>query len=272
MSRIVLCGMGGSSLAPEVICARGRRRARGARLLRPRLRARRTRGPAGRDGGRRLLEVRGHGRDRQPAAGVREGVRRRGDRPRRADRRGHRPGLPARRAGGAGGLPDLPRRPRRRRPLLRADRVRAGPQRPGRRRRGRAARAGRRDAERPRGRLGRQPRAAARRAAGCRQRRRRGQARAGRRGLDVRRTRRLGRAADRGVHRQGGQGHPAGGGGLGRVPELLRRARPTRSWGPTDRSPCSGRSGRPRGSASPSTPPSAPSCCSGSTPPPSPAG
>ncbi len=93
-----------------------------------------------------------------------------------------------------------------------------------------------------------------------------------RRGLDVRRTRRLGRAADRGVHRQGGQGDPPGGGRLGRVPELL--AEHTRR-GPGDvraLSPSSGRSGPPPGSASPSTPPSAPSCCSGSTPPPSPAG
>ena len=40
VDHVVLCGMGGSSLAPEVICADRRGRADRARLLRPRLRAR----------------------------------------------------------------------------------------------------------------------------------------------------------------------------------------------------------------------------------------
>ena len=43
VDHVVLCGMGGSSLAPEVICAHRRRAARRARLLRPRLRPPRPR-------------------------------------------------------------------------------------------------------------------------------------------------------------------------------------------------------------------------------------
>ena len=76
---------------------RRRRRARRARLLRPRLRAH---GAIDNDLAHTVVvvssQVRRHGRDRQPAPGLREGLRRRRHRPPRADRRRHRPGLPAR--------------------------------------------------------------------------------------------------------------------------------------------------------------------------------
>ena len=90
-------------------------------------------------------------------------------------------------------------------------------------------------------RLRRQPGAPARRAARRRQPGRRRQARAGRRRLVVRRAWRLGRAARRGVHGQGRQGHPAGRGrGQGR-PQLLpqhRRRGARRRTGPTARPSC----------------------------------
>ena len=111
-----------------------RRRARRPRLLRPGLRAHRARGPARRDRGRGLQQVRRHRRDRQPEAGLREGVHRRRHRARRADRRRHRPRLAAGEGGPRGRLPRVPRRPRRRRPLLRAHRLRPGAERAGRRR------------------------------------------------------------------------------------------------------------------------------------------
>ena len=139
---------------------RRRRRARRPGLLRPRLRAHRARGPARRAPRRGVLEVRRHGRDRQPAPGLREGVHRRRHRPGRADHRGHRPRARRwrsrpREAGYRVFLAD----PERRRPLLRADRLRAGAQRAGRRRHRRRC-STRPQAIRPgaRGRLGRQPR------------------------------------------------------------------------------------------------------------------
>ena len=134
LTRVVLCGMGGSSLAPEVICAAAGVELVVARLLRPRLRARRARGPAGRDRRRGLQQVRRHRRDRQPAARLREGVPRRRDRAGRADRGRDRPGLAAGEVGARGRLPRLPGRPGRRRPLLGAHGVRPGAQRAGRRR------------------------------------------------------------------------------------------------------------------------------------------
>ena len=151
--------MGGSSLAPEVICA-----AAGVELdvldssdpdfvrtaLEDRL-AETVVVVSSKSGG--TVET-----DSQRRAFEKAFTRRR-HRPRRADRRRHRPGLPARGVGPRRGLPRLPRRPDGRRPVLRAHRVRAGPQRAGRRRHRRAARRGRGDPPGARGRLGRQPRA-----------------------------------------------------------------------------------------------------------------
>ena len=147
------CGMGGSSLAPEVICATA-----GVPIVvldssdpdvvrgaadRPRAHRR-----------RRVEQVRLHRRDRQPAAGVRAGLHATpASTPTTPDRRRHRPRQPARRRRPRGRLPGRQRRPRRRRPLLRAHRVRPGAQRPGRRRhRGpaRRRRGGRRPARRRR--------------------------------------------------------------------------------------------------------------------------
>ena len=162
LDHVVLCGMGGSSLAPEVICAADGRRARPSSTPPTPT----SSAPRSRTGSPRpsscLQQVRRHRRDRQPAARLRAGVPRRRHRPGRADRRRHRPRLAAGAVGPRGRLPRLPRRPRRRRPLLRAHRVRAGAQRPGRRRHRRAARRGRGDPPGARGRLGRQPGPAAR--------------------------------------------------------------------------------------------------------------
>ena len=113
--------------------------------------------------------------------------------------------------------------------------VRPGAERAGRRRHRRAARRGRGDPSRPRGRLRRQPRAAARWPARCRQPGRRRQGGARERRLDVPRPRRLGRAADRRVDRQGRQGHPAG-------RRRRRSTRPTSTRAPPTR--CSPRSGQ----------------------------
>ena len=93
--------------------------------------------PARPDGARGVVQERVDGRDRQPPAGLREGVPRpgpvrRGARP--ADRRGDRPGLRAGGAGTQGGLRGGPRRPECRRPLQRAVRLRARAQRARRRR------------------------------------------------------------------------------------------------------------------------------------------
>ena len=120
-----------------------RRRAHRARLVRPRLRPRRAGRPARAHRGRRVQQVRRHGRDRQPAAGLRAGVPRRRPRPGRPPGRRHRSRLAAARAGRRGRLPRLHGRPRRRRPLLGADRVRPGTQRACRCRHRPAARRGR---------------------------------------------------------------------------------------------------------------------------------
>ena len=221
---VVLLGMGGSSLAPEVF----RRQLRRSGVPRPRHDAPEGDPPARRlarpraDAVRRLLQV---GLDARDALALRLllGTQQ----ARRPVRRGHRPRL------GAGGsralarLACLPRGADDRRPLLGAVDVRAasrcadvGRPRP-------AARPGRVDAERvPRS--GLEPRPGAR--PGARQRLA-GGPRQGR--VPVReRSRALARAAARGVDRQGGQGARAGAGrtaGLPGPPGAERRAgRPVR--------------------------------------------
>ena len=198
-----------------------RRRADRAGLLRPRLRARRPGRPPREHGRRGLQQVRRHRRDRQPEARLRAGVPRRRLRAGGPHHRGHRPGLAARRVRHRGGLPRLPRRPRRRRSLLGADRLRAGAQRAGRRRHRPPARRGGGHPAAARGRRPRQPGAAARCPARRGQPRRRRQGGARRQGLRDRRFRRLGRAADRRVDREERQGHPAGRRTLPRRAELL---------------------------------------------------
>ena len=74
LDHVVLCGMGGSSLAPEVICAHRERRAHRAGLLRPGLRARRPGRPARPDRRGGLQQVRRHRGDRQPEACLRAGL------------------------------------------------------------------------------------------------------------------------------------------------------------------------------------------------------
>ena len=126
--------MGGSSLAPEVICATA-----GVELT--------VLDSSDPDMVRAALADRldrtvvvvssksgSHRRDRQPAPRLRGGVHRGRHRPGRPHRRRHRPGQPAGPGGPRRRLPRRQRRPRRRRPLLRADRVRARPERAGRRR------------------------------------------------------------------------------------------------------------------------------------------
>ena len=117
-TRVVLCGMGGSSLAPEVICATHGVRADGARLLGPRLRTPCPVRPARAHHRGRLQQVRRDRGDRQPEARLRAGVPGRRPRAGGTHRRRHRPGLPAGRGGHRGRLPRVPRQPRRGRPLL----------------------------------------------------------------------------------------------------------------------------------------------------------
>ena len=95
MSHVALCGMGGSSLAPEVICAANGVELHGARLLGPRLRPARPGRPSRAHRGGRVEQVRRHRRDRQPEARLREGVRRRRLLRRRPHGGGDRPGLAA---------------------------------------------------------------------------------------------------------------------------------------------------------------------------------
>ena len=108
LDRVVLCGMGGSSLAPEVICAHRRRRLDRPRLHRPGRRPRRARRPARAHRGGRVQQVRRHGGDRQPAPRLRAGVPRR-----RASTPADRivvvtdPGSPLREAGRRGRLPQV---------------------------------------------------------------------------------------------------------------------------------------------------------------------
>ena len=142
-TRVVLCGMGGSSLAPEVICA-----THGVELT--------VLDSSDPDYVRRALGDRPRAAPSwscraSPAAPSRPTARsaptsrrsRDADlEPRGAHHRRHRPGLAARRVRHRGRLPRLPRRPRRRRPLLGADRVRAGAERARRRRHRPAARRG----------------------------------------------------------------------------------------------------------------------------------
>ncbi len=158
LDRVVLCGMGGSSLAPEVICDTAGVPLTVLDSSQPDMvRAAIADESRAHDRGR-LEQVRRHGRDRQPAAGVRAGVQRRRPRPRRPHRRGHRSGLAARRRGHQGRLSRVPRRSARRWPLLGADGVRAGPERSRRRRHRCAARRGRRCRGRALCRRRRQPR------------------------------------------------------------------------------------------------------------------
>ena len=153
LDRVVLCGMGGSSLAPEVICATA-----GVQLVVLDSSDPDVVRAALADLDRTVVVVssksRLHRRDRQPAAGLRAAPSRdAGIDPTDAHRHRHRPRQPARRERPRGRLPRRQRRPRRRRPLLRADRVRAGAERPGRRRHRGAARrrrGGRRPARRRR--------------------------------------------------------------------------------------------------------------------------
>ena len=112
----------------------GRRPARRTRLLRPGLRPHRPGDRPRQDGCGRVEQVRRHGRDRQPATRLREGVHRRRDRPARADRGRDRPVLAPRPGRDRCRLPGVPRRPRRGRSLLGADRVRARAERTRRRR------------------------------------------------------------------------------------------------------------------------------------------
>ena len=126
VDHVVLCGMGGSSLAPEVICA-----THGVELtvldssFPDQVRAALA-GPARAHRRGRLQQVRLHRGDRLAAAGLRAGVHRRRHRPGVADRDRHRPRQPAGQAVPRGRLPRRQRRPRRGRPLLRADRLRPG--------------------------------------------------------------------------------------------------------------------------------------------------
>ena len=225
LDHVVLAGMGGSSLAPEVITRTLGAAADRARHHRP------APGPARRwptgwtapswwssskSGG--TVETDSHRRAYWQAfrdAGLTE-----------AEAGRHfvvvtDPGSPLETTAREMGAHRGARRPRRRRPLLRADRVRPGAL--GARRRRRAelldqAEELRRRARRRR----RQPGARARRGARRRRDRRPGQGRAGRRRHRHRRPRRLGRAADRRVDRQAGHGHPAG---RGRGARRARRRR-----------------------------------------------
>ena len=208
LDHVVLCGMGGSSLAPEVICATAGVELTVLDTSQPDMVAPSRGRPTRAQHRRGVQQVRRHGRDRQPEAHLRAGHRQRRDGSGRPHRRRHRPGLTARPGGDRGGLPGLPRRPERRRPLLRPHRLRPGAGRPRRRADRRAARRGRGGSVRARRRQWRQPGVAARRRAGRSQPARGRQARARR--PDPPRARRLDRAARRRVHRQAGQGDPAG--------------------------------------------------------------
>ena len=167
---------------------------------------------------------------------LRAGVPRRRHRPGRADRRRHRPRLAAGDVGrGEPATASCPRRPARRRPLLGADRVRPGAQRPGRRRRRRAARRGRRGRRLERATTSDNPALALGAALG-------GDATRGRdkvvlvdRRLGHHRLRRLGRAAHRRVDRQGR--HAASCRSWSRAPTRPRSLRRTTSRRPAGRPP-----------------------------------
>ena len=204
VDHVVLCGMGGSSLAPEVICA-----TYGVELTvldssnpdQVRDGARRPARPHRRRG---LQQVRLDRRDRLAAARLRAGVHRRRHRPRRADRDRHRPGQPARQAVRAGtgyrvvnADPDVGGRYSALTAFGLVPSGLAGADI------GAAARRGRGGLRPARRRRRGQPRPAARRRDGRHQPAAQ-QAGARRPGLRARRVRRLGRAADRREHRQAG--------------------------------------------------------------------
>ena len=111
LTRVVLCGMGGSSLAPEVICAAAGVSSTSSTPPTPTSSAARSTRPARETVVVVSQQVRRHRRDRQPEAGLRAGLPRRRHRPGRAHHRGHRPRLAAGRVGPRGRLPRLPRRP-----------------------------------------------------------------------------------------------------------------------------------------------------------------
>ena len=166
LSHVVLCGMGGSSLAPEVICE-----AAGVELtvldssdpdfVRSALEDRldetvvvvssKSGGTVETDSQRRAYE---------------KAFRDAGIDPAGADRGRHRPRVAAGGVGPRRRLPGVPGRPRRGRPLLRAHRVRPGAERAGRRGHLPAAGRGRGDPARAGGRHRRQPRPAAGRPVG----------------------------------------------------------------------------------------------------------
>ena len=153
LDHVVLCGHGRLVAGPRGHLRHGRGGPDGPGLLRPRLRAGRPDRPARAHRRRGLQQVRVDRRDRLPAPRLRGGVHRGRHRPGRAHRRRDRPRQPAGQGGPRRRLPGRQRRPERRRALLRADRLRAGAERPGRsRHRGpaRRGRVGRRPARRGR--------------------------------------------------------------------------------------------------------------------------
>ena len=219
LDHVVLAGMGGSSLAPEVITGSadvpltvldttdpGQVR----RALEDRLEstvlvvASKSGGTVETDSHRRIYE---------------KAFRDAGIDPARQDRRRHRPRLAAGAQRPRGGLPGDPGRPERGRPLQRPDGVRPGAQRAGGRRRRAAARRRGRGAAAAVAARG-QPRPRPRRRPGRRRGRRARQARDRGRPVGDQRPARLDRAADRRVHRQVRQGHPAR---RGRRPRRRRR-------------------------------------------------
>ena len=166
LTRVVLCGMGGSSLAPEVDLRGGAAsRSTCSTRSRPRLRARRPGRPATRSSSSPpspaapSRPTASGGRTRRPSA-TPASTRSSGSSwsPTR---------VAARRVRARRRLPRVPRRPDRRRPVLGADGLRSGAERAGRRRHRRAAGRGRGDPARA-GATPRQPRPPARRAAGRR--------------------------------------------------------------------------------------------------------
>ena len=226
--RVVLCGMGGSSLAPEVICA-----AAGVELVvldssdPDFVRAALEDRPRARPSWSSRQQVRRHRRDRQPAARLREGVRATpGIDPRERIVVVTDPGSPLDESAPEAGLPrrssPTPTSAAATRRSPRSAWCRAAwpaPTSP------RCSTRPRRSGP-PRGGRRRQPRPAARRAAGVRRTRPARQAGARRRRRrGIRRLRRLGRAAHRRVHRQGRQGHPAGRRRRRRRARTSRRAR-----------------------------------------------
>ena len=151
LDHVVLCGMGGSSLAPEVISRTANVPLTVLDTTDPHAVRRALSDRLDGDAGGGLQQERLDDRDRQPPAGVRAGLRRprpgrRRDRPQVRD--GHRPRLAAGGHGPPGRVSRGARRSERGRPLQRADRVRPGAHRTRGRGCGTAAGRGRRGAAR----------------------------------------------------------------------------------------------------------------------------